>query len=110
MGDFTQIRWPHESLSNPLLNSSIVILDSFISSLGLLDLSIIGTYFTWSNNSAIRLQMSRIDLVIMTQDWESRYPKSSILALPHIASDHVPLVLDTEGKRFGPTPFRFKLK
>ncbi|KAL4199207.1 hypothetical protein AMTRI_Chr03g143780 [Amborella trichopoda] len=60
--------------------------NNFIISNGLLDLNIVRTTFAWSNNSALHPQMSRIDKVLIHNQWDSIFPK----ALPHTTLDHVP--------------------
>jgi hypothetical protein len=37
----------------------------------------------------------KLDRILMTTDWEIKYPKVNVRALPRVLSDHTPLLLDT---------------
>ena len=41
-------------------------------------------------------------------DWEENYLRTSARALPHILSDHVPILLDTGEVSMCPSIFRFE--
>ena len=53
--------------------------------------------------------MSRLDRFLITADWECQFNNvvQSILLRP--VSDHCPILLDSEGIRSGPSPFRFEI-
>ncbi|KAL4199820.1 hypothetical protein AMTRI_Chr03g53210 [Amborella trichopoda] len=61
----------------------------FILSNGLIDMNLVDTEFTWTNNSDIRLLLSRIDRFFINNSWDSLFPKAFVKALPHMFSDHV---------------------
>lgn len=44
----------------------------------------------------------------MTGDWKGHFSQVTQLRLHHLASDHWPVLLDSEGINRGPSPFRFE--
>ena len=59
-----------------------------------------GRQYTWANNRSV-LTFEKLDRVLVTTDWEYKYPLASVRALERIEalSDHAPLLTD-----FGETP------
>lgn len=53
--------------------------------------------------------MSKLDRFLVSADWLDLYPKVCQLALPKPASDHCPILLDSNYERWGLTTFRFEL-
>ena len=53
--------------------------------------------------------MFRLDRFLVSQDWESHCNRVIQRRLPRPVSDHFPILLDNEGVRTGPSPFRFEL-
>ena len=53
--------------------------------------------------------MPCLDRFLVTVDWESHCNKVTQRCLPRPVSDHFPILLDSEGGRMGPSPFRFEL-
>lgn len=51
--------------------------------------------------------MSRIDRVLMSEDWESTWGTPTLWALPRDVSNHFPLILKTGWTDWGPKPFWF---
>ncbi|KAL4182759.1 hypothetical protein AMTRI_Chr11g151850 [Amborella trichopoda] len=87
----------------------MTLFDNFITSDGLLDFNILGVNFTWSNNLASHPKMSKLDCFLSSGVWDSVFPKTLVKALPQLASDHVPILMDMDGEVYGPIPFRFEL-
>ena len=58
-------------------------------------LSLSGRQFTWANNRSIPT-FEKLDRVLVTTDWEFKYPLASVRALERIEalSDHAPLLTD----------------
>ena len=50
-----------------------------------------------------------MDRFLVSSDWESRFSKAAQRSLPRPISDHFPILLDSDGVRSGPSPFRFEL-
>ena len=46
---------------------------------------------------------------MVTSDWESQFSNVAQRSLPRPIFEHFPLLLDSEGVKSGPTPFRFEL-
>lgn len=80
----------------------------WINSHSLLDLQLCGASYTWSNHQDPPI-MSRLDRFLIANDWLDLYPDVNQVALPKPASDHCPIMLDSECERWGPAPFRFEL-
>ncbi|KAL4198737.1 hypothetical protein AMTRI_Chr03g141540 [Amborella trichopoda] len=108
-GDFNFIRWLDDTSSNISLNSSMRMFNFFIERFQVFDLSIAGTKFTWSNNSATNLVMSKLDRFMATQEWMEAFPLASVKALPRLSSYHIPLLLNTKVICGGKKPFRMEL-
>ena len=79
-----------------------------INELGLRDLPLQGGPFTWSGGRNGR-SMSRLDRFLVSSEWESQFSKVAQRSLPRPISDHFPIMLDSDGVRSGPSPFRFEL-
>ena len=79
-----------------------------VNEFGLRDLPLQGGLFTWSGGRNGR-SMSHLDRFLVSSDWESQFCNVAQRSLPRPISDHFPLLLDSDGVRSGPTPFRFEL-
>ncbi|KAB1205077.1 hypothetical protein CJ030_MR7G016721 [Morella rubra] len=69
-----------------------------------------GNPFTWNNGrrgcANIR---ERLDRGLVNQQWRVQYPNASILHSSALASDHLPLILNTDGHgHLLSRPFRFE--
>lgn len=53
--------------------------------------------------------MSRLDRFLVSSDWEDLFSLLEASALPHLGSDHTPLLLSGGALRQGSKPFRFQL-
>jgi hypothetical protein len=71
----------------------------------LVDLPILGRRFTWFHTNGST--MSRIDRVLMSDDWLRIWANPSLWVLPRTVSDHCPLVIRYNSADWGPRPFRF---
>ena len=79
-----------------------------LNDLGLRDLPLQGGPYTWRgglNGSS----KSRLDRFVVSANWESQCCKVIQSYLTRPASDHCPILLDSNGVRTGPSPFRFAL-
>ena len=76
--------------------------------LGLRGLLFQGGPYTWRGGEDGSL-MSQLDRFLVSVDWESQCSKVIQRCLPWPISDHSPILLDSDGVRTGPSPFRFEL-
>ena len=66
---------------------------NFISEQGLIDLSLQGGSFTWSNSREVALK-ARLDKFLFSANWEDRFPTVSQRRMSRLCSDHFPIVLE----------------
>ena len=79
-----------------------------LNDLRLRDLPLQGGPYTWRgglNGSS----KSRLDRFVVSADWESHCCKVMQSCLLWPVYDHCPILLDSNGVRTGPSPFRFEL-
>lgn len=71
---------------------------------GLLDMKFVGSPFTRSNEQfGWRRVSERLNRVLVSPDWLNAHPRSIVIHDARIASDHCPLLLDSDGaSRGGP--------
>ena len=108
-GDFNEILSPNERsrggrISNTMRRFSDILNDF----LGLRDLPLQRDPYTWWGEQNGR-SMSRLDRFLVSTDWESHFSKVIQRCPPRPVSDHFPILLDSDGVRTGPSPFRFEL-
>lgn len=111
MGDFNSVG---ESIERRGINdeaSPNQIFDTrcyqgFVRNVELEDHNVVGRRFTWYHPNG--RAMSRIDRVLISEEWNIYWGDSTLWVLPRDVSDHCPLVLKVGGWDWGPKPFRFK--
>jgi hypothetical protein len=106
-GDFNVVRFPTERLGAELFTPGMHDFSDFISSCGLMDISLEGGSFAWSNNRD-SAAMSRLDRFLYSADWEDFYPNITQRRLPRLLSDHSPILLECGEFVRGRRPFRFE--
>jgi hypothetical protein len=89
-------RWP--SLSN-----------SIIDTLELREIKMTVRQFTWSNN-LVPPTFEKLDRVLMSTEWEWKYPRVIVQALDRGKSDHNPLLLNTGTKAQEHSHYQFKFE
>ena len=98
---------PKERNSVGRLSHSMRCFIEVLNELGLRDLPLQGGPFTWRgglNNQC----MSRLDKFLVMADWESQFSNVIQSTLPRPVSDHCLVLLDSDGIKSGPSPFRFE--
>jgi len=111
MGDLNEILKPKEKEGGrPVGETSFNALADIVFDHGLVDLGFVGNLLTWSNRrpapSNIR---ERLDRALCDSDWRLLFPRARVIHLSVHRSDHVPIMLDTEGEVASwPKPFRFE--
>jgi hypothetical protein len=53
-----------------------------------------GGSFTWSNNLTPPV-LEKLDIILMSKDWEDIFPQAIVKRLPREISDHNPLIVST---------------
>ena len=107
-GDFNEILSPSERVRGGNITPSMRRFVEIVNELGLRDLPLQRGPYTWSWGRNER-SMSRLDRFLVSSDWECQYSKVVQKCLPRPISDHFPILLDSDGVRTGPSPFRFEL-
>jgi len=95
-GDFNLLRFPHEKSKGRFDNHWPFLFNAVIDSLDLREVHMTGIRFTWAN-SLPEPTYEKLDRVLMSTDWEDKYPLVTVRALERIEdlSDHAPLLLST---------------
>ena len=107
-GDFNEILSPNEISRGSRMSNTMRWFSDVLNDLGLRDLPLQGGHYTWQggiNGSS----MSRLDRFLISPEWESQCNRVIQRRLPRPVSDHFPIMLDSEGVKTGPSPFRFEL-
>ncbi|MCH87170.1 LINE-1 reverse transcriptase like, partial [Trifolium medium] len=86
-------------------STELIEFGEFVRDMELVDLPVLGRKFTWFHSNGIA--MSRIDRVLVSEDWLRAWVNPSLWVLPRSISDHCPLVLRFNSVDWGPRPFRF---
>ena len=107
-GDFNEIFSPSERVRGGNITPPMRRFAAIVNEMGLRDLPLQGGPYTWSGGRNGR-SMSRLDRFLVSSDWECQYSKVVQKCLPRPISDHFPILLDSDGVRTGPSPFRFEL-
>ncbi|XP_010650408.1 uncharacterized protein LOC104879402 [Vitis vinifera] len=106
-GDFNAIMRPDESSRGGSLNSIMRRFAEVIEELELKDLPMVGGPFTWTGGTDNQ-SFSRLDRFLVNEEWDSHFGDARQFLLPRPMSDHFPILMDGEGLRRGPIPFRFE--
>ena len=89
-------RWPF------LFNA---VIDSF----DLREIELTGRQFTWAN-SLTDPTYEKLDRLLVTTEWELKYPLVTVHALDRGVSDHTPLLLENNDPAFSGHPKQFKME
>lgn len=92
MGDFNFYRSVDNRNRNGGNMNDMMIFNSIISNLGLLELPLKGRSFTWSNMQDCPL-LQQLDWFFTTVSWSASFPKTMVKPLTRLISDHVPCVV-----------------
>ncbi|WVZ85036.1 hypothetical protein U9M48_031999, partial [Paspalum notatum var. saurae] len=89
-GDFSIIRNPSEKNNDrwPFL------FNACIDNLDLRELDLSSRRFSWSNSVEVPT-FERLDRVLVSTEWEQKFPLATVHALSRDISDHTPLLLDS---------------
>ncbi|KAG9447760.1 hypothetical protein H6P81_013888 [Aristolochia fimbriata] len=103
-GDFNVTRYNSENLGGRCrVTSAMTQFNSLIQDLSLIQPSLGGGQYTWSNRRS-----SQLDRFLVTQGWLDLHKNVSGRVLPRLTSDHNPIMLETEPDSWGVPPFCFE--
>lgn len=110
-GDFNLIREEKDKSNGVVERGLMRAFNEFIEKNDLREIHKVGGggRFTWSNNQDCPV-MSNIDRVLVTTEWENRFPKCVLSSFTRVGSDHNPILLDTGGRWEEGSNNRFSLK
>lgn len=104
-GDFNEVRNPDERQGCISRNNGMIDFNNFIEDMELVDLSMLGRKFTWSNYQDGE-KWSRLDRILVHKEWLEHF-KLKLWGLPRTISDHCPILLMEDESNWGPKPFKF---
>ncbi|WVZ83656.1 hypothetical protein U9M48_030783 [Paspalum notatum var. saurae] len=93
-GDFNILRRPQEKSKGQFNNRWPFLFNAIIDAYNLRELDLSGRQFTWANNLPNQT-FEKLDRVLITTEWEIKYPKATVQALTREISDHTPLFLNS---------------
>ena len=70
-----------------------LLFNVIIETLNLRELEMMGRKYTWANYVEVPT-FEKLDRILVTTEWEQKFPLTSIQALTREISDHTPLLLD----------------
>ncbi|KAG7547813.1 Ribonuclease H domain [Arabidopsis suecica] len=109
LGDFNEIKSNVEKLGGPLrpewqFRNFCRMLDAS----GLHEIKTYGGPFTWIGNRSSGTIKSKLDRAVATAEWKDQFPKALVQVLDWIGSDHKPLLLQTDNRKWkGVKLFRY---
>ncbi len=107
LGDFNLLLSVRDKNGPLARTSEMLSFRATLNALRLLDISLSGRSFTWSNGRSNPI-LERPDRALVSKDWHLLFPRSSLRALPRPRSDHSPLLLTAFTFVPAPQIFRFE--
>lgn len=92
LGDFNMIYKASEKSNNNINLRLMGRFRAMIEDLELIDFPLLGRRFTWSNERQ-NITLTKIDRVLVTNDWEAAFPHYQLSPASTNVSDHCPLIL-----------------
>ena len=108
-GDFNIMRHSKEKNKNNFNPRWPFLFNAVIDSFDLREIELTSRQFTWAN-SLSDLTFEKLDRVLMTTEWEFKYPLVTVHALDRGVSDHAPLLLDTGEPSYTGAVKQFKME
>jgi hypothetical protein len=108
-GDFNILRNSKEKNNNRYSERWPFLFNAVIDSFDLREIELTGRRFTWANSLPCQT-LEKLDRVLMTTEWEFKFPLVTVQALDRGVSDHTPLLLDTGTQAFLGKPRQFKFE
>jgi hypothetical protein len=109
-GDFNIIRNPQEKNNDRYNDRWPFLFNAVIDSLDLRELDLSNRKFTWANSRPIPT-FETLDRILVTTEWEAKFPLATVRALNREISDHTLLLMSTgNGTHSNKQPlFKFEL-
>jgi len=102
-GDFNIMRHIKEKNKDNFNPRWPFLFNAVIDSFDLREIELTGQQFTWAN-SLTDPTYEKLDRVLVTTEWELKYPLVTVHALDRGVSDHTPLLLETDDPAFSEHP------
>ena len=93
-GDFNIIRNPTEKNNANYNPRWSFMFNAIIECIGLKELEMSGRQYTWANRRETQT-FEKLDRILVTVEWEQKFPLATVQALTREESDHTPLFLDS---------------
>lgn len=107
-GDFNLILSEEDKSNHRINRRNLARFRGTVAALALQDLHLHGRTFTWSNERE-NPTLVRLDRVLVSMDWDDMFPSSHLQALGTDASDHCPLLLQTNLGAMTKARFHFEI-
>ena len=107
MGDFNSVRWKEERKNSKFNVGPANDFNLFIDEANLQEYKMNGNRFTFLTGSGNDAKMSKIDRVLVSQEFFNRWPGACLRVLPREISDHCPLLLSVSDCNYGAKPFKW---
>ncbi|GJW50327.1 RNA-directed DNA polymerase, eukaryota, reverse transcriptase zinc-binding domain protein [Tanacetum coccineum] len=104
-GDLNTVRHENERSGSLFSRIEAEHFNSFIDSIGFIDLPIGGRCFTWMNKAGTKL--SKLDRFLISERIAEDIPEIKVTAIDRMWSDHSPILLNIKKDDFGPSLFKF---
>jgi hypothetical protein len=85
------------------------LFNAVIDGLNLKEIQLFGRKYTWANNLA-NPTFKKLDRVLITTEWEEKYPLTMVRALTREVSDHTPVLLSSGESSCMTTQSMFKFE
>ena len=93
-GDFNILRNSSEKNNDNFNSRWPFLFNAVIDGLNLRELELSGRQFTWANSRSIPTY-EKLDRILVSTEWELKFPKSIVVAHSRDISDHTPLILNS---------------
>ncbi|PWA59444.1 RNA-directed DNA polymerase, eukaryota, Reverse transcriptase zinc-binding domain protein [Artemisia annua] len=107
LGDFNAVRLPEERKNSQFNHLSALDFNTFIDDVSLQEYYMRGNKFTFLAGKDKDFKLSKIDRVLVCQEFFNRWPLACLRALPGDYFDHCPLLLTVMDSNYGAKPFRW---
>lgn len=106
-GDFNEVLDPMDRNGRSGPTSQKTNFNNSVYDFALFDIPLQNIHYTWFTFRT-DVACSKLDQFFVNPQWVEKFSGASLRGLPRLLSDHWPLLLNTDGQKDGPSPFRFK--